>query len=194
MEKKIILASKSPRRKDILEIMGVDFEVDVADVDESVSASLTPVEAVCEISRRKAEAVVQRHKDEDFIVVSADTVVVIDGKIIGKPRDTQDALDILKSLSARTHHVYTGFTVTDGEKTKTDFEVTQVHFKELDEDDIKRYIATGECMDKAGAYGIQQKGNLFVEYIHGDYYNVVGFPISKICVTVKELFGINLLY
>lgn len=190
---KIILASKSPRRKEILETMGVQFEIDVADVDESVDACLSPVEAVCEISKRKAQKIAERH-GEDEIVISADTVVVIDGKIIGKPKDEKDAFNIIKSLSARTHEVYTGFTVYGNGKAKTDFEVTKVHFKELCDDDIRRYIATGEPMDKAGAYGIQQKGNLFVDYIHGDYYNVVGFPISKICVTIRELFGINLLY
>ena len=191
---KIILASKSPRRKEILETMGVEFEIDVADVDEGVDSSLSPVEAVCEISNRKAKAVCERHEGEDVIVISADTVVVIDGKIIGKPKDDEDAFNIIKSLSARTHEVYTGFTVYGNGKSKTDFEVTKVHFKELCDDDIRRYVATGESKDKAGAYGIQQKGNLFVEYIHGDYYNVVGFPISKICVTIKQLFGINLLY
>ena len=190
---KIILASKSPRRKEILETMGVSFEIDVADVDESVSDDFSPVEAVCEISKRKAQRIAERH-GEDEIVISADTVVVIDGKIIGKPKDKEDAFCILKNLSGRTHEVYTGFTVCGNGKTKTDFEVTKVHFKELCDDDIRRYIATGEPMDKAGAYGIQQKGNLFVDYIHGDYYNVVGFPISKICVTIRELFGINLLY
>ena len=191
---KIILASKSPRRKEILETMGVEFEIDVADVDESVPGELTPVEAVCEVSKRKADAVLGRHKESDCIVISADTVVVIDGKIIGKPKNEEDAFNIIKFLSARTHEVYTGFTVCSKGRTKTDFEVTQVHFRKLYDDDIRRYVATGECMDKAGAYGIQQKGNLFVEYIHGDYYNVVGFPISKICVTIQELFGINLLY
>ena len=190
---KIILASKSPRRREILETMGVEFETDVADVDESVSDTLSPVEAVCEISKRKAKKVAERHADDE-IVISADTVVVIDGKIIGKPKDKEDAFNIIKSLSGRTHEVYTGFTVCGKGRTKTDFEVTKVHFKELCDDDIRRYVATGEPMDKAGAYGIQQKGNLFVEYIHGDYYNVVGCPISKICVTIKELFGINLLY
>lgn len=191
---KVILASKSPRRKEILETMGVDFEIDVAEVDESVSDSLTPVEAVCEISKRKADAVLERHKEGGCIIISADTVVVIDGRIIGKPKNEEDAFDIIKSLSGRTHEVYSGFTVCSSDKSGTDFEVTQVHFRELCDDEIRRYIATGECMDKAGAYGIQQKGNLFVQYIHGDYYNVVGFPISKICVTIKELFGINLLY
>ena len=190
---KIVLASKSPRRREILETMGVEFETDVADVDESVSDELSPVEAVCEISQRKAKAVSERHADDE-IVISADTVVVIDGRIIGKPKDTDDAFNILKSLSGRTHEVYTGFTVCGKGVSKTDFEVTKVHFKNLCDEDIKRYIETGEPMDKAGAYGIQQKGNLFVEYIHGDYYNVVGFPISKICVTIKELFGINILY
>ncbi len=191
---KIILASKSPRRREILEVMGVEFEIDIADADESVEETLTPVEAVCEISKRKADAVSQRHRGEDCIIISADTVVVIDGKIIGKPRDEDDAFNIIKSLSGKTHEVYTGFTVCGKGKTKTDFEVTQVHFKDLCDDDIRRYVATGESKDKAGAYGIQQKGNLFVEYIHGDYYNVVGFPISKICVTIRDLFGINILY
>ncbi len=163
---KVILASKSPRRKDILEVMGVNFEIDVADVDESVENTLTPVEAVCEISKRKADAVLDRHKDEDCIVISADTVVVIDGKIIGKPKDEEDAFNIIKSLSARTHEVYTGFTVCSKDKSKTDFEVTNVHFRQLKDDDIRRYVATGEPMDKAGAYGIQHKGNIFVEYIH----------------------------
>lgn len=190
---KIILASKSPRRQEILETMGVQFEIDVADVDESVDESFSPIEAVCEISKRKAGKVAERH-GKDEIIISADTVVVIDGKIIGKPRDTEDAFNILKNLSGRTHEVYTGFTLCGNGKTKTDFEVTKVHFKKLCDDDIRRYVATGEPMDKAGAYGIQQKGNLFVEYIHGDYYNVVGFPISKICVTIRELFGINILY
>ena len=190
---KIILASKSPRRREILEVMGVEFETDVADVDESVSDTLSPIEAVCEISKRKAKAVLERHGDDE-IIISADTVVVIDGKIIGKPKDKEDAFNIIKSLSGRTHEVYTGFTVCGKGRTKTDSEVTKVHFKQLCDDDIRRYVATGEPMDKAGAYGIQQKGNLFVEYIHGDYYNVVGFPISKICVTIKEIFGINILY
>ena len=190
---KIILASKSPRRKEILETMGVEFEIDVADVDESVDESLSPLEAVCEISKRKTKAVSQRHTGEK-IIISADTVVVIDGRIIGKPKDKEDAFNILKGLSGKTHEVYTGFTIFGNGKSKTDYEVTKVHFKELCDEDIKRYIETGEPMDKAGAYGIQQKGNLFVEYIHGDYYNVVGFPISKICVTIKELFGINILY
>lgn len=174
--------------------MGVDFVIDVADTDESVEDTLSPVEAVCEISKRKAKAVSQRHNGEDCIIISADTVVVIDGKIIGKPRDEEDAFNIIKSLSGRTHEVFTGFTVCGKGKTETDFEVTQVKFKELCDDDIRRYVATKEPMDKAGAYGIQQKGNLFVEYIHGDYYNVVGFPISKICVTIRDLFGINILY
>lgn len=191
---KIILASKSPRRKEILEKMGVDFVIEVADADESVGSELSPVEAVCEISKRKADAVFQRHECEDCIIISADTVVVIDGKIIGKPKDENDAFNIIKSLSGKTHEVYTGFTVCGNGKSKTDFEVTKVRFKDLVDDDIRRYVATGEPMDKAGAYGIQQKGNLFVEYIHGDYYNVVGFPISKICVTILELFGINILY
>ena len=127
---KIILASKSPRRKEILETMGVEFEIDVADVDESVDESLSPLEAVCEISKRKAKAVSQRHTGEK-IIISADTVVVIDGRIIGKPKDKEDAFNILKGLSGKTHEVYTGFTIFGNGKSKTDYEVTKVHFKEF---------------------------------------------------------------
>ncbi len=191
---KVILASKSPRRKEILQNVGVAFTVDVPDVDENVSPVLSPSEAVLEISRRKAEKVAKRHDGEDFIVISADTIVTIDGKIIGKPRDKEDAFGILKSLSGRCHEVFTGFTVSDGVQTQTGFEVTRVYFKALKDEDIRKYIETGEPMDKAGAYGIQGKGCILVDKIEGDYYNVVGFPISKICVTIAEKFGINILY
>lgn len=190
----IVLASKSPRRKDILKTMGINFNVDVPDIDETVSEELSPKEAVCEISRRKAEAVVRKYEGKDVLVISADTVVVIDGNIIGKPKDVEDAFRILSNLSGRTHTVYTGFTVSYNGKTVSDYEDTDVKFKDLKKEEILAYIASKEPMDKAGAYGIQTKGNLFVEYIHGDFYNVMGFPVSKICVTVKENFGINLLY
>lgn len=190
----IILASKSPRRKEILQTMGIDFSVDAVEVDENVQAGTLPQNAVCEISKRKADAVAQKYNDKDVLVISSDTVVVLDGKIIGKPKDKKDAFEILSALSGKTHTVYTGFTVSCKGKTVSDFEATQVKFKTLPQEIIKAYIDTGEPMDKAGAYGIQQKGNLLVEYIHGDFYNVMGLPISKICVTIKGNFGINLLY
>lgn len=193
MKKKVILASKSPRRSEILKNVGIDFEVYALDVDESVESGLSVQEAVKEISRRKAMAVSEKLSD-DALIISADTVVSLDGKIIGKPNDEKEACDILSSLSAREHTVYTGFTVTDKTRTVSDFQSTTVKFRPLSHDEIMQYIATGEPMDKAGAYGIQQKGNLFVEYIHGDYFNVMGLPISKICVTVKDFFGINLVY
>ena len=190
----IVLASKSPRRKEILATMGVDFIIDTPDVDETTEQGILPCDAVCEISRRKANAVSKKYDDADVLVISADTVVVLDGKIIGKPKDKNDAFEILSYLSDKTHTVYTGFTVSYAGKAVSDFEKTDVHFKKLAENDILEYIASGEPMDKAGAYGIQQKGNLFVEYIHGDFYNVMGLPISKICVTIKKNFGINILY
>lgn len=193
MKKKVILASKSPRRREILQNLGIDFEVCVADVDETVDKDTSPTQAVKEISLRKASAVAEKFSD-DFLIISADTVVSIDGKIIGKPKDEKEAYEILSSLSAREHTVYTGFTISDGPNTVSDVESTLVKFRELTHDEIMKYIATGEPMDKAGAYGIQQKGNLFVEYIHGDYFNVMGLPISKICVTAEEFFGINLVY
>ena len=196
MDTGLILASKSPRRKEILSNVGLDFEIIVSDTDESVPEGTLPFDAVKEISSRKAIAVKNTlgEKAKGKIILSADTVVVLDGKIIGKPKDEQNAIEILTSLSGRSHVVYTGFTIIKDDFIYSDYESTDVYFRSLSEKEIKSYVASGEPMDKAGAYGIQQLGALLVEKIHGDYFNVMGLPINKISVTFFQKLGINLLY
>ena len=192
----LILASKSPRRKEILQNAGLDFEVIVSHTDESVPAGTLPFDAVMQISQRKAQAVknVLGDKAKNKIILSADTVVVIDNEIIGKPKDQEDAFSILSRLSGKRHVVYTGFTIIKDDFLYSDFESTNVYFRQLSDREIMSYIKSGEPMDKAGAYGIQHKGALLVNKIHGDYFNVVGLPINKIAVTFYEKLGINLLY
>ncbi len=175
---KIILASNSPRRKELLEQVGIDFEVKAASVDEITSQTL-PQKVVEELSYIKARAVVQNNPGR--IILAADTVVAFDGQILGKPKDEEDALRMLQSLSGRSHYVYTGVTLIDEDNTCTTFhECTEVKMYENNDDLLRRYIATGEPMDKAGAYGIQGKGAILVEKINGDYNNVVGLPVSRI--------------
>jgi septum formation protein len=172
----IILASQSPRRKELLHFITDDFIVKTADVDETLPNGIAPDEAVKYLSAKKAEP----FNDGEAIVIGADTVVSIDGKILGKPASAQEAHDMLALLSGRQHSVFTGVTVAKGEQ-KTTFAVeTKVKFFDLSESDINRYIATNEPMDKAGAYGIQGYGSLLVESINGDYFNVVGLPIGKL--------------
>lgn len=196
MKTKFILASNSPRRREILCNVGADFVVHASDVDESVPSGTLPFDAVKMISARKAKAVkVELGKEADGkIILSADTVVSADGKILGKPKNDEEAVEMLKFLSGRCHKVYTGFTIIKDDAEYTDFESTDVFFKNLSEKEILSYVKTGEGADKAGSYGIQGIGELLVEKINGDYFNVVGFPISKINVTLFEKFGINLLY
>ncbi len=172
----MILASKSPRRQELLKYITEDFSVKGADVDETLPENITPADAVCYLSRVKA----QPFENENDVVIGADTVVAIDGKILGKPRDSADAKAMLTLLSGKTHSVYTGVTVIKNKKYSTFFCETRVTFFKLTEKEIDAYIKTGEPLDKAGAYGIQGYGSLLVEKIDGDYYNVVGLPISKL--------------
>lgn len=191
----LILASKSPRRKEILSNVGLDFEIVVSDTDESVPDGTLPFDAVMEISRRKALAVQKAlgDKAKGKIILGADTVVALDNEIIGKPKSVENAVEILKRLSGNRHVVYTGFTLVKDDFVYSDFESTNVYFRALSEQEIVSYVKSGEPMDKAGAYGIQQLGALLVNKIHGDYFNVMGLPINKISVTLSEKFGINLL-
>lgn len=172
----IILASKSPRRKELLSIITPDFEIKSADVDETLDDNMTPAEAVEHLSKIKALP----FKNGIDTVIGADTVVSVDNEILGKPIDDNDAFNMLKKLSGRYHSVFTGVTVIKGEIEATFSVETKVKFFDLSDDEIKKYIATGECRDKAGAYGIQGYGSLLVEKIDGDYFNVVGLPISKL--------------
>lgn len=188
----IILASGSPRRRELLTRMGIeDFEIITSDVDESLDESLPPAEQVELLSRRKADAVAAEVSSDD-LVIAADTVVAMDGVVLGKPADEEDAFRMLSALSGVRHHVFTGVTVRMGERVLTRHEVTSVDFRPLEAEEIEEYIATGECMDKAGAYGIQGYGCLLVEGIIGDYYNVMGLPVALLFQMLKQ-FGVNCL-
>ena len=179
---KIILASNSPRRKELLEQVGIEFEVMSSDVDEITDKTAT-ADVVMDLSRIKAEAIARNNKG--VVVLAADTVVAYNGQILGKPKDEADAFKMLKLLSGKAHQVFTGVTIVDeAGESNSFFESTDVVMYESSDELIKKYIATGEPMDKAGAYGIQGKGAVLVKEIKGDYNNVVGLPLSRVC---KEL-------
>ncbi len=184
---RIILASQSPRRRELLERMGIsEFEIIPAQGEERADPALSPQELVEELSRQKAAEIVQ--SNTEALVIAADTVVAIDGKVLGKPVSREHAFEMLRSLSGREHHVYTGFTVTCGGQTITAHEDTAVRFRALTDKEIEAYVDTGEPMDKAGSYGIQGFGCVLVEGITGDYYNVVGLPV---CHLAKVLAGFH---
>jgi septum formation protein len=186
---RIILASKSPRRKKILEQVGLDFDVVVSDFDEAKLKFKTPQEMVENLSFEKAKLIAKKYPSA--IVIGADTTVIFKNEIIGKPKSKEDAVRILKLLSGNTHEIVTGFTVIKGKKSITRHVISRVKFKKLTEAEIKAYVATGEPMDKAGGYGIQERGGLFIESIDGDYFNVVGLPIFAVAEALKE-FGIDI--
>ena len=184
----IILASHSPRRRELLERMGVErFEVCSPDVDENIG-DYPPAELVSRLSRRKAEAVAAQR--EGGVIIAADTVVALDGAVLGKPADELEAFKMLSTLSGGRHQVYTGVTVLAGDEKHTEYEVTDVTFRELSEQEIEDYIRTGEPLDKAGAYGIQGYGALFIEGIQGDYYNVMGLPVCRLGRMLERV-GVN---
>lgn len=178
----LILASQSPRRQELLKLIGIPYTVRVADIDETL-APCEPEKAVAQLSRKKAEAV-RRCADE--IIIGADTVVVLEDRILGKPADETEAFRMLRALSGRRHQVMTGLTVLQGDRCVSVTEVTEVSFRPLSDGDILSYIATGDPMDKAGSYGIQNGGALFVDGIRGDYYNVVGLPVCRLGQILKE--------
>lgn len=174
---RLVLASKSPRRSEILRNAGIDFTVRCADADETVPDGTKPQDAVVFLAARKAMAV---ERADDEVVLGADTVVVLDGKILGKPRDREDAFNMIKSLSGRTHSVFTGVCIIGNGHSMTFAEETEVEFLPLTDDEINGYVDTNEPYDKAGAYGIQGIASKFVRRINGDYFNVVGLPVSAI--------------
>ena len=189
---KIILASQSPRRKELLERMGIqDFETISPNVDESAFHGLPPEELVRRLSAEKAAAVAGK-VGEDAIVIAADTVVALEGAVLGKPADELDAFKMLSALSGVRHQVYTGVTICRGGEKQTAHEVTDVTFRELSEREIEDYISTGEPMDKAGAYGIQGYGALLIQGISGDYYNVMGLPVCRLSGMLAR-FGVDCL-
>lgn len=196
MDIHFILASASPRRREILAGMGINFEVIVSETDESVISpqNISPQLYVQELALIKAAASAKKViKDKKAVIIGADTVVVCDGKILGKPADAEDAFNMLSMLSGKVHEVYTGYCVMrikDG-KTVCRTVKTGVKFKVLDEDTIWNYIATGEPADKAGAYGIQGMGGMLIEGIDGDYQNVVGLSASALYDTLSDEFEIS---
>ena len=180
----LILASGSPRRKEILDTMGLEFSVDISDTDESFAG--TPEEMVLELSRRKALAVASRHSGA--MILAADTLVFGD-EVLGKPHNAEEAKRMLAGISGRWHSVYTGVTMIDTRsgKTLSRADVTRVHFVALTAQDIDAYVATGEPLDKAGAYGIQGRGGMFIDRIEGSYSNVVGLPMALVRSMLLEL-------
>lgn len=176
--KPLILASKSPRRKELLEEMGLSFSIVSKDIPEHLCMEYGLQKAVEALAKEKAQAVFADHMEH--IVIGADTIVALDGEVFGKPKDEQDAKRMLRLLSGRTHQVIGGVAILSKEKTMTFSCVTQVSFYPIGEEEIDRYVQSKEPMDKAGAYGIQGLGKYFVKEIHGDYFNVVGLPISRV--------------
>lgn len=196
MGRRVILASGSPRRKELLSKITEQFDVIVSACDETLSGAETPSEAVCTLSARKAMAVAEllqkREPDQEFMVIGSDTVVSLSGKILGKPRDEEDAVRMLSELSGCTHEVFTGVTVylVGGNTVRehTCFaERTEVHVHALCAEEISDYVKSGEPMDKAGAYGIQGMASKFIDGISGDYFNVVGLPVAHLYQEIKGL-------
>lgn len=185
--RKIILASQSPRRKQLLQWADIDFEVIVPDVDETIDEGLTVVAVAESIAATKAMAVAGQCTDED-IIISADTVVVCNGRIIGKPVNRQDAIDILQTLSANIHKVITGVCIRKGNEVQLFSDITEVHFNNLTDEQIIYYIDKYKPYDKAGAYAIQEWiGVVGIKKIDGDFYNVMGLPVSRVIQALKNL-------
>ena len=184
----LILASASPRRKALLSLFGIPFTVRAADIDETMDPEKPPFDEVARVSRLKALTV---SRGEEDIVIAADTIVVCQGKVLGKPHSEDEAASMLRLLSGRDHQVMTGCTILYGDRVETFTEVTSLHFCPLSEKEIQKYVQSGEPMDKAGAYGIQGGAALFCEKLEGDYYNVMGLPVCRLyetlCRTVPEV-------
>lgn len=180
----LILASASPRRRELLSLFGIPFTVRAADIDETMDPGRNPYDEVARLSKAKALAVPREDTD---VVVAADTIVVINGRVLGKPHTPQEAADMLRLLSGKAHQVMTGCTVLRGDRAETFTEVTDLHFRPLTDREILRYVATGEPMDKAGAYGIQGGAALFCEGMNGDYYNVMGLPVCRLGKVLRTL-------
>ncbi len=186
---KIILASKSPRRCELLQNIGLEFAIIPDDSPEIFRENLSPEELCMAIAKDKGDNVYRDNNLKDELVISADTIVVIDGTVLGKPKNREDAYRMLKLLSGREHSVFTALYIRKGKITSLTSTETKVRFKELTEEEILWYVSTGECDDKAGAYGIQNLGSLLIEGINGDYFNVVGLPICTLGNILKSKFN-----
>lgn len=180
----LILASQSPRRRELMEFFKLPFTVRAADIDEAMNPDLSPADEVARVSLAKALATPRQPED---IVIAADTIVVCDGQVLGKPQDADHAVKMLTMLSGRDHQVMTGLSVLRGDTRISCTEITDIHFRPLSDWEIRAYVATGEPMDKAGAYGIQGGAALFAEKLVGDYYNVMGLPVCRLGEILRQL-------
>lgn len=193
---KIILASKSPRRREILELLGLDFAVEVADTDERCDI-LEPDRRVAELARQKGEAVIEQklacgEDVRDTLFIACDTLVYIDGEFLGKPRDRADAYRVLTALSGNSHEVWSGIYVYLNGKAVSRAEVTRVNFCDMTHKEKERYLDSGEPFDKAGAYAVQGKAAVYIKGIEGDYFNVVGLPVNLLYRILQKEFGIEI--
>jgi MAF protein len=188
---RIILASTSPRRRELMDLMGLRYEILAPEGEEVFDPALSPQNLVQHLARQKGENVAAR-TDGDVLVIAADTVVTLGSRILGKPRDRTDAIAMLASLSGRVHSVFTGVCMFGQGKIVVDSEETLVHMRPLSETEIAAYVDSGEPMDKAGAYGIQGRASLFIPRIEGDYFNVMGFPVCRIGQMLAAHFGLSL--
>ncbi len=184
MNRPLILASQSPRRKELLSYCNIDFKTIVADVDETIDPALPIIEEIQRLAYKKAKAVLDLNPDS--VVIGSDTIVVIDNQILGKPKNEEDAKQMLRLLQGRTHEVITGVCLCSNEKVDSFSHITEVTFFEMSEEEINWYVSTGEPMDKAGAYGIQGKCMIYIKDIKGDYYSVMGLPVSDVYQHLKQ--------
>ncbi len=184
--KKIVLASSSPRRKMLLKQLGLSFIVDQSDYKEDMQIAKNPHVLVKTLSKEKAKSVARNHSNA--LVIAADSIVVLKKEFLGKPKDKKEAKEMLRKLSGETHSIITGFTVFDTvtNKSVTKSQKTKIFMRKLSEDEVTAYLATGEPMDKAGAYGIQEKGAVFIEKIEGDFFNAVGLPLFSLARALKK--------
>lgn len=197
MINKIVLASSSPRRKEILEMLKIPFEIFPSDADENIETELSAEDYVMTLSERKGEDVFLKLKKRGYdmektLVISCDTIVYYDDMVIGKPADKMHAVLTLGVLSDSWHSVYSGLTLRLGDRVSTDFCRTDVKFREISEKEIKKYVDSGEPMGKAGSYAIQLLGSSFAERIEGDFYNIVGLPVSLLSKMLKSDFGVEI--
>ena len=186
--KNIILASTSPRRKELLEQTGLPFTIEASDYEEDMTLDMSPAELAQHLSYHKAQAVADKHQNEDVLIIGADTFMVFNNEVQGKPHTAEKAKEVLQAMSGQTHEIITGYTVIDTgtNQHKSEAVTTKVHFRELTEQEIDEYIATGEPLDKAGAYAIQSRGGMFVDWVEGSYSNVVGLPISQLVQMLRS--------
>jgi len=194
-QRRLILASASPRRQELIRVLNIPFEIRVSDVDETTPTYWSPAQVAEQLALRKAEAVHQMLQEGDQgIVIGADTIVVLDYRVLGKPKDAEDAVSMLNLLQGKTHQVYSGVACIDAQtgETHVSHRVTYVKMKHLTEQQVQRYVASGEPMDKAGSYAIQGLGSMIVESIDGCYFNVVGLPLSLLSDMLSK-FGIEVL-